>query len=62
MTVKFRKIDPAAILPSYAHPGDAGMDVFSVEDVVLPPGGRALVRTGLVMQLPPEDSEHRALY
>ena len=30
------------------------MDVFSVEDVVLPPGGRALVRTGLVMQLPPD--------
>ena len=54
MTVKFRKSNPEAILPSYAHPGDAGMDVFSVEDVVLPPGGRALVRTGLVMQLPPD--------
>ena len=54
MKVLFRKIDPAARLPEYAHPGDAGMDVFSVEDVVLPPGGRALVRTGLVMQLPPD--------
>jgi dUTP pyrophosphatase len=54
MKVLFRKIDPAARLPEYAHPGDAGMDVFSVEDVGLPPGGRALVRTGLVMQLPPD--------
>ena len=54
MKVLFRRIDPAAKLPEYAHPGDAGMDVFSVEDVVLPPGGRALVRTGLVMQLPPD--------
>ena len=53
MTVKFRKIDPAAILPSYAHPGDAGMDVRSVEELVLEPGGRKLVRTGLVMMLPP---------
>ena len=54
MKVLFRRIDPAARLPEYAHPGDAGMDVFSVEDVVLPPGGRALVHTGLVMQLPPD--------
>ena len=53
MTGKFRKIDPAAILPSYAHPGDAGMDVRSVEDLVVEPGGRKLVRTGLVMMLPP---------
>lgn len=53
MTVKFRKIDSAAILPSYAHPGDAGMDVRSVEELVVEPGGRKLVRTGLVMMLPP---------
>ena len=52
MTVKFRKIDPAAILPSYAHPGDAGMDMRSVEELVVEPGGRKLVRTGLVMMLP----------
>ena len=54
MKVLFRKIDPSARMPEYAHPGDAGMDVFSVDAVVLPPGGRALVHTGLVMQLPPD--------
>ena len=53
MTVKFRRIDPDAILPSYAHPGDAGMDVRSVEAGEIEPGGRRLVRTGLVMLLPP---------
>ncbi len=53
MTVKFRKIDPDAVLPSYAHPGDAGMDVRSVEALEIAPGGRHLVRTGLVMMLPP---------
>ena len=52
MKVLFRKIDESARLPEYAHPGDAGMDVFSVEDMVLPSGGRALIHTGLVMQLP----------
>ncbi len=52
MTVAFKKIHPDAILPAYAHEGDAGMDVRSVEDVVIPRGGRALVHTGLVMALP----------
>lgn len=53
MMVKFRKSDPAAMLPTYAHPGDAGMDVRSVEELTIAPGGRSLVRTGLVMVLPP---------
>ncbi len=52
MTVKFKRIHPDATLPSYAHPGDAGMDVRSVDDLVIAPGSRALVHTGLVMMLP----------
>ena len=52
MTVKFRRIDPSAELPTYAHPGDAGMDLCSVQSLVIPPGGRALVPTGLAMALP----------
>ena len=54
MKVLFKKIDPEAKLPSYAHPGDAGMDVCSVEDAVIPPGARRLVKTGLVLVLPPD--------
>ena len=54
MKVLFKRIDPAAKLPSYAHPGDAGLDVCSAEDAVIPPGGRRLVKTGLVMVLPPD--------
>ena len=53
MTVAFKRIHPEASLPAYAHDGDAGMDVRSVEDLTIPPGGRALVHTGLVMLLPP---------
>ena len=54
MTVKVLRTDPAAQMPVYAHPGDAGMDVRSVEEVTLAPGARALVRTGLVLELPPD--------
>ena len=54
MTLAIRRIDPAAQLPTYAHPGDAGMDVRSIETVTLRPGARACVRTGLVFQLPPD--------
>ena len=54
MKILWKRIDPAARLPSYAHPGDAGMDIRSVEELTIPPGGHALVRTGLVMQLPPD--------
>ena len=53
MTVRFKKVHPDAVLPAYAHPGDAGMDVRSVEAVEIAPGARALVHTGLVMMLPP---------
>ena len=56
MKVRFLRSDPAAQLPTYAHPGDAGMDVRSIEDLVLQPGARALVHTGLKMQLP-DDAE-----
>jgi len=54
MTVKVLRTDPAAQMPVYAHPGDAGMDVRSVEEVTLAPGARALVHTGLVLELPPD--------
>ena len=53
MTVKFRRIDQSAELPTYAHPGDAGMDIRSIEELTIAPGARALVHTGLVMMLPP---------
>ena len=53
MTLRFKKVHPDAVLPSYAHPSDAGMDLRSVDDLTLAPGQRALVHTGLVMLLPP---------
>ena len=52
MTVKFQKTHPDAVLPSYAHPGDAGMDVCACAALTIGPGARALVPTGLIMELP----------
>jgi dUTP pyrophosphatase len=47
-----RRLDPALPLPAYAHPGDAGADLCAAEEVVLPPGGRATVGTGVAVAVP----------
>ena len=52
MKLKIKKLTPSAILPSYAHPGDAGMDLCSCETVEIAPGTTALVRTGIAIELP----------
>ena len=46
------RIHPNAILPEYAHPGDAGLDLFSIEEAVLSPGDSKLIRTGIKIELP----------
>jgi len=52
MILKIKKINPEAVLPKYAHEGDAGMDVYSVEDCYLKPMERRAVTTGLIMEIP----------
>ena len=39
-------------MPSRAHVGDAGVDLYAAEDVELPPGHRALVPTGIAVAIP----------
>lgn len=46
------RLDPEVPLPAYAHPGDAGADLVTTEDVVIAPGERALVSTGIAIALP----------
>ena len=53
MTLKVRRLDPAARLPARAHDDDAGLDLHALEPVRLEPGERAMVRTGLAIELPP---------
>jgi dUTP pyrophosphatase len=46
------RLDQELPLPSRAHEGDAGVDLFSAQDVELAPGHRALVPTGVAVAIP----------
>ena len=63
--VQIRLLDPDLPPPRYAHPGDAGADLVAAEGVDLPPGGRALVRTGVrqnpLAELTPRELQTLAL-
>lgn len=52
MQIKIKKLHPNAVIPSYAHVGDAGMDVRTVTDITLEPGIPVRIPTGLSMELP----------
>jgi dUTP pyrophosphatase len=52
MILQVAKIHEDAVRPHYVHPGDSGMDVYSVEDVTIAPGDTALVHTGLKLAVP----------
>ncbi|GGP09697.1 deoxyuridine 5'-triphosphate nucleotidohydrolase [Nonomuraea glycinis] len=50
--VLIQRLDPELPVPSYAHPGDAGADLYAAEDAELLPGERAIIRTGVAIALP----------
>lgn len=50
--IGFKKVHPNAKLPTYAHEGDVGMDVYAVEPVMLDLNVPTLVKTGLVADIP----------
>lgn len=52
MKIKIKRVHPQAKIPEYAHPGDSGMDLYSVHSVHLLPGTPALVSTGLTIEIP----------
>ena len=52
LDVAIVRLDPDLPLPTYAHPYDAGADLRTTVDVVLGPGERALVPTGIALALP----------
>lgn len=55
MKIRLKKLSPAAVLPTYAHgpSEDAGMDLRSVEEVLLEPAIPQAVGTGIAIELPP---------
>jgi len=51
-----RRLDPRAKLPRRAYPGDAGLDLYALEAAVLAPGERRPVRTGIAVEIPPDQA------
>ncbi len=52
MEIKIKKLKDNIVLPSYAHPGDVGLDVRSLETVTLPPGGHHIFDLGFALEFP----------
>ena len=52
MELKIKKLVSNAVLPNYAHKGDAGMDLFASETTVIKKGERVQVKTGIAMAIP----------
>jgi dUTP pyrophosphatase len=52
MKMLVKKINPEAKLPVYNHPGDAGLDLFSCQTLIIGPGETAAVPTGLELAIP----------
>lgn len=50
--LKIVKLVPHAVAPRYAHPGDAGLDLFATDEVEIPSGEWARVGTGISVELP----------
>jgi dUTP pyrophosphatase len=52
MSLRVRRLDPAARLPTRAHEGDAGLDLYALAGATLAPGERASVGTGIAVEIP----------
>ena len=52
MSLRVRRVDPRAVLPTRAYDGDAGLDLYALDDGLLAPGERASVRTGISVEIP----------
>ena len=50
--LRVQRLAPEARLPTRAHPGDAGLDLYALHDVSLAPGERGSVRTGVAVEIP----------
>lgn len=49
--IEIKKLDPQATLPTRAHPNDAGLDLYSVEDTTLASGSGKAIRTGIAVAI-----------
>lgn len=50
--LRIARLNPRAVLPTRAYPGDAGLDLRALDAVTLGPGERASVGTGVAVEIP----------
>ncbi len=52
MKVKIKRLNENAVMPTKAHPTDAGFDLTAIKDYVVPANGRCLIDTGIAIDIP----------
>ena len=52
MIIPIKRLRTTAVMPSYAQPGDAGMDLYAEETVILEPHSQHSVTTGIAVAIP----------
>jgi len=52
MELRIKKLHPDAKMPSFAHATDAGMDLYTVENITIEPGQHREVHTGIALAVP----------
>ncbi len=52
MIIKIKRLHPDAKLPSYAHPGDVGMDLYAMEEYVVAPSAHVRIPNGVALEFP----------
>lgn len=52
LKIKIKKLHPDAITPNYAHPGDVGLDLYSLETYTIQPGERKIFNLGFALEFP----------
>jgi dUTP pyrophosphatase len=52
VNLRVRRLDERAVLPTRAHPGDAGLDLHALDGATLEPGHRAAIPTGIAVEIP----------
>lgn len=52
MQIKIKRLRDDARIPTFAHPGDAGLDLYALENVTIEPGARLVLPLGFALEIP----------
>ena len=61
-TIQFQKVSDHATIPTRAHEGDAGYDIYASVNTVIPPRSHTLVKSGICVRLPDPPMDGMSVY